>query len=100
MLQFRTQGFNGSAVKYSPFFDNRLAVATAANFGLVGNGRLYMLELTPNGIVPLKQYVESHLHAPLPRNERGYKSDIDGLGSPPKMLSTTSPGPKSTRTRS
>ncbi|KAJ5764938.1 peroxisomal targeting signal 2 receptor [Penicillium odoratum] len=56
MLQFRTQGFNGSAVKYSPFFDNRLAVASAANFGLVGNGRLWILELTPEGIVPMKWF--------------------------------------------
>ncbi|KAL2220664.1 WD40-repeat-containing domain protein [Thermoascus aurantiacus ATCC 26904] len=56
MLQFRTEGFNGCAVKYSPFFDNRLAVAASANFGLVGNGRLYVLELTPNGIVPLKWF--------------------------------------------
>lgn len=54
MLHFRTEGFNGCGVKYSPFFDNRLAVAASANFGLVGNGRLYILELTPNGIVPLK----------------------------------------------
>ena len=57
MLHFRTEGYNGSAVKYSPFFDNRLAVSTSANFGLVGNGRLYILELTPNGIVPMKWYV-------------------------------------------
>ncbi|KAJ5682739.1 hypothetical protein N7462_005904 [Penicillium macrosclerotiorum] len=56
MLHFRTQGFNGCAVKYSPFFDNRLAVASAANFGLVGNGRLFILELTPNGIVPVKWF--------------------------------------------
>lgn len=56
MLQFRTEGFNGCAVKYSPYFDNRLAVAASANFGLVGNGRLFILELTPNGIVPLKWY--------------------------------------------
>lgn len=42
MLEFRTQGFQGYAVKYSPFFDNRLAVATSANYGLVGNGRLYV----------------------------------------------------------
>jgi peroxin-7 len=54
MLEFRTQGFQGYAVKYSPFFDNRIAVAAAANYGLVGNGRLYALELTPQGIVPLK----------------------------------------------
>lgn len=57
MLHYRTQGFNGTAVKYSPFYDNRLAVSSAANFGLVGNGRLYVLELTGNGIVPVKQYV-------------------------------------------
>jgi peroxin-7 len=54
MLEFRTQGFNGYAVKYSPFFDSRLAVAASANFGLVGNGRLYVLGLTDAGIVAEK----------------------------------------------
>ena len=54
MLEFRTQGFNGYAVKYSPFFDSRVAVASAANFGLVGNGRLYILGLSPKGIVTEK----------------------------------------------
>lgn len=63
MLHYRTQGFNGTAVKYSPFFDNRLAVASAANFGLVGNGRLYVLDLTEKGIVPVKWYVTSSLMA-------------------------------------
>ncbi|KZF25080.1 peroxin 7 [Xylona heveae TC161] len=56
MLEFRTQGFNGYGVKYSPFFDSRIAVSAAANFGLVGNGRLYILGLTPNGIVAEKWY--------------------------------------------
>ena len=56
MLEFRTEGFNGYSVKYSPFFDSRIAVAAAANFGLVGNGRLYILGLTPNGIVAEKWY--------------------------------------------
>ena len=51
MLEFRTQGFNGYSVKYSPFFDSRLAVAASANFGLVGKGRLFVLGLTPKGIV-------------------------------------------------
>ena len=54
MLEFRTQGFNGYSVKYSPFFDSRIAVAASANFGLVGNGRVYILGLTPNGIVAEK----------------------------------------------
>ena len=57
MLEYRTEGFNGCAVKYSPFFDSRIAVASSANFGLVGNGRLYILDLTPNGIVASKWYV-------------------------------------------
>ncbi|KAF1984446.1 WD40 repeat-like protein [Aulographum hederae CBS 113979] len=56
MLEFRTQGFNGYGVKYSPFFDSRIAVAASANFGLVGNGRLYILGLTPNGVVAEKWF--------------------------------------------
>lgn len=53
MLSFKTQGFNPYAVAYSPFFDSKIAVASSANFGLVGNGRLYILDLTPSGeIVP------------------------------------------------
>ena len=44
-------------MKYSPFFDNRIAVASAANFGLVGNGRLHVLSLTPKGIVAEKWYL-------------------------------------------
>jgi hypothetical protein len=61
MLEFRTQGYNGYSVKYSPFFDSRIAVAASANFGLVGNGRLYILGLTANGIVAEKWFV-SHLY--------------------------------------
>ena len=53
MLEFRTQGYNGYSVKYSPFFDSRIAVASSANFGLVGNGRLYILGLTANGVATL-----------------------------------------------
>ena len=56
MLEYRTQGFNGYAVKYSPFFDSRIAVASSQHFGLVGNGRLYVLGLTPKGIVAEKWY--------------------------------------------
>jgi hypothetical protein len=44
-------------VKYSPFFDSRIAVAASANFGLVGNGRLYILGLTAGGIQAEKWFV-------------------------------------------
>ena len=56
MLEYRTQGYNGYSVKYSPFFDSRIAVAAAANFGLVGNGRVYVLGLTAQGIVAEKWF--------------------------------------------
>lgn len=53
MLSFRSHGYAGYGVRYSPFFDSKLAIATAANFGLVGNGRLYVLDITATGqIVP------------------------------------------------
>lgn len=51
MLSFRTRGYNGYGVQYSPFFDNKLAVATAANYGLVGNGKLFVLNIDPNGAI-------------------------------------------------
>lgn len=54
-MEFRTTGYSGYSVKYSPFVNDSLAVATAANFGLVGNGRLYILGLTANGIIAKKQ---------------------------------------------
>lgn len=66
MLEFRTQGFNGYAVKYSPFFDSRVAVVSAANFGLVGNGRLYILSLGSSGIIAEKWYLFLSMHSPPP----------------------------------
>jgi peroxin-7 len=30
-------------VKWSPFFENKLAVAASSNFGLVGNGKLFIM---------------------------------------------------------
>ncbi|KAF4126738.1 hypothetical protein GMORB2_0475 [Geosmithia morbida] len=50
MLEFRTQGYNPYAVKYSPYYDSRIAVASSANYGIVGNGRLFALGLSAQGI--------------------------------------------------
>lgn len=44
MAPFRT-AFNGYAVKFSPFEEGRLAVATSQNFGIIGNGRQYVLQV-------------------------------------------------------
>lgn len=57
-MEYRTRGFNGYGVKYSSFYDNRIAAATSANYGLVGNGRLYILRLTAEGIVLETSYVD------------------------------------------
>ncbi|KAI9593741.1 WD40-repeat-containing domain protein [Syncephalis fuscata] len=58
MFSFRTQGYNGYSVKFSPFFEDRLACASAANFGLVGNGRLWFLRtgVGPQGVDAEKLY--------------------------------------------
>ncbi|KAL1917934.1 uncharacterized protein VTP21DRAFT_3768 [Calcarisporiella thermophila] len=52
LARFRTQGYNGYSVQFSPFFENKLACASSANYGLVGNGRLYVLRtgVGPEGI--------------------------------------------------
>ena len=37
--------FNGYAIRFSPFEEGRIAVATAQNFGIIGNGRQYVLQV-------------------------------------------------------
>lgn len=44
MVRCKTR-FSAFAVKFSPFKDGRLAVATGQNFGVVGNGRLHVFEV-------------------------------------------------------
>ena len=44
-MRFRI-GFNGYSVKFSPFEDGRLAVASAQNFGIIGNGRQHVLQVS------------------------------------------------------
>lgn len=54
-LRTRTAGFAHHGLKFSPFFDNRFAVASGANFGLIGNGRVHLMTLGPQGLVVEKQ---------------------------------------------
>lgn len=44
MPVFQT-AFQGYSVKCSPFEDGKLAVATAQNFGIIGNGKQYVLKV-------------------------------------------------------
>ncbi|KAH3901963.1 probable Peroxisomal targeting signal 2 receptor [Saccharomycodes ludwigii] len=58
MLAYHMQNFSGYSVQYSPFFDNKLAVASGANYGLVGNGKLFILTIQPSGqIVPSNAFL-------------------------------------------
>ncbi|KAL7280417.1 hypothetical protein ACG7TL_005345 [Trametes sanguinea] len=49
----QTPGFPHYNLAWSPFHSNRLALASSANYGLVGNGRLHIVSLGPGpGGVP------------------------------------------------
>ncbi|KAF8880453.1 WD40-repeat-containing domain protein [Gymnopilus junonius] len=48
----QTPGFAHYSLAWSPFHTTRIAVASSANFGLVGNGRLHLVSLTPNAPGP------------------------------------------------
>jgi hypothetical protein len=43
MPSYKT-AYSGYAVEYSPFEGDKMAVATAQHFGIVGNGRQYVLQ--------------------------------------------------------
>ncbi|THH15223.1 hypothetical protein EW146_g5222 [Bondarzewia mesenterica] len=43
-----TPGFPHFNLAWSPFHTSRIAIASSANFGLVGNGRLHLASLTPS----------------------------------------------------
>jgi peroxin-7 len=43
----QTPGFAHYSLAWSPFHATRLAVASSANFGLVGNGRLHLILVSP-----------------------------------------------------
>lgn len=45
MPSYKTS-YNGYAVEFSPFEEDKLAVATAQHFGIVGNGRQYVLRVS------------------------------------------------------
>ncbi|KAA1118955.1 peroxisomal targeting signal 2 receptor [Puccinia graminis f. sp. tritici] len=54
-----TPGFAGYSCAFSPFYPNKLAVATAANFGLVGNGRLHILQADPSTSLNIEKLFDS-----------------------------------------
>ncbi len=50
-------GFASYSVKFSPFVPDRLAIATAQYYGVVGNGRLEIVELGPQGARGVREFL-------------------------------------------
>ena len=42
---FYRTAFNGYSMQFSPFEEGKIAVATAQNFGIIGNGKQYVLQV-------------------------------------------------------
>lgn len=51
MATFLTPNRHGYSVRFSPFNPERLVVATSQYFGLAGGGTLFLLEITPEGMM-------------------------------------------------
>jgi peroxin-7 len=54
VLRAKTPTFSHHRISFSPFFEDQIAVASGANFGLVGNGRVHVLQLSPAGLQVVK----------------------------------------------
>ncbi|WWC67301.1 uncharacterized protein I206_101209 [Kwoniella pini CBS 10737] len=53
-LRLKTPKFSHNNLSFSPYFENRFALASGSNFGLVGNGRLHIIDLDQNVFGGLK----------------------------------------------
>ena len=54
VLRLKIPQFAHHSIAFSPFFEDRLAIASGANFGLVGNGRVHILRLGQGGLNVVK----------------------------------------------
>lgn len=57
MAVFQTLNTHGYSAIFSPYSPNHLAVATSDNFGISGQGTLYILNINTNGTIQ-----ETHVH--------------------------------------
>jgi len=56
MVFFKTTDFSGYAVEWSPFERSIIAVAAAQHYGIVGNGRLYILDVGDRDVIVVNQF--------------------------------------------
>ena len=55
MITFPTE-LHGYSVEFSPFEENKLACATSQHFGIVGNGRQFVLDVGERGIGEVRHF--------------------------------------------
>lgn len=55
VLRVKTPQYTHNGIAFSPYFEDRIAVASGTNFGLIGNGRVHILSLGPAGLQVVKQ---------------------------------------------
>lgn len=48
--------YHANALSFSPYNDSLISVASSQNYGLVGNGKVLILQLSPSGITALNSY--------------------------------------------
>jgi len=53
---FHASPFQGYGVEWSPFDPHRLAVASSQNYGIVGNGAVHVIDVTPRGVVEVASF--------------------------------------------
>jgi hypothetical protein len=93
-----TPGFAHSNVAWSPFHNTRIAIASSANYGIIGNGRLNVASTlsSPSGTAGIKLDKLSELNfSPL-----AVKLMPSSLAMKHKMAYMTLRGQRSTRTNS
>mmetsp|Transcript_18916 Transcript_18916/g.60466 ORF Transcript_18916/g.60466 Transcript_18916/m.60466 type:complete len:347 (+) Transcript_18916:2286-3326(+) len=57
---FRTRDYHNYGVEFSPFVEGRLAVASSQFFGIVGNGKQFVLQLQADGTVQVQRAFETN----------------------------------------
>ncbi|ORX35068.1 WD40-repeat-containing domain protein [Kockovaella imperatae] len=89
-LRVKTPRFAHHNVAFSPFFEDKIATASGANFGLVGNGRLHILQMGPGGLQVVKWFDTQDCVYDVAWNECHENQVIAGCGNGSlKLFDTT-----------
>eukprot|EP01084_Bolivina_argentea_P036421 67381_1 len=83
MYAFKTP-FMGYACEWSPFEQNKLAIATSQHFGVVGNGKQHIIQVDTRGIIAKSsilpnQMQQQQIVQPLPCKQLAIFNTNDGI---------------------